>query len=246
MATFVMVHGAWHGGWCFDALRPLIEARGHAMIAPDLPGMGGSDAELAACTLTGWGDFIADICRSAAGAGPVILVGHSRGGIVISTAAEAAPDAITALVYVCAVLLPDGVSRSTWKSSRPANPAFDAIMQRHPSAPATVIDPGGAAAVFAQLSPPALADAAMARLVAEPDGPRQTPLSLSDARYGSVPRHYIECLQDRTIPIADQRAMQALLPCASVTALDCDHSPFLSAPGALADALIAIATEATR
>jgi pimeloyl-ACP methyl ester carboxylesterase len=67
------------------------------------------------------------------------------------------------------------------------------------------------------------------------------PLALTDARYGSVPRHYIECLNDRVIPIADQRAMRALQPCASVTSLEADHSPFLSTPQALADALLNIA-----
>jgi pimeloyl-ACP methyl ester carboxylesterase len=239
MATFVLVHGAWHGGWCFDSVRLLLEAEGHAVVAPDLPGMGGSDADLNGATLEEWGHFIADICNGAVQ--PVILAGHSRGGIVISTAAEAAPGAVKALVYICAMLLPSGMSRGEWRAQQQPNPAFDAIIARHPTAAATVINTENAASVFAQMSPPDPVARAMSRLVAEPDRPRLTPLSLTDARYGSVPRHYVECLQDRTIPIADQRAMQALQPCASVTAIDCDHSPFLSAPRALADALLAIA-----
>lgn len=243
MATFVLVHGAWHGGWCFDGVRPLLEAEGHAVLAPDLPGMGGSDADLNGATLEGWGRFIAELCEGAAK--PVILAGHSRGGIVISTAAEAAPGAVKALVYICAMLLPSGMSRGEWKAQQQLNPAFDAIVRRHPAARATVIDTENAADVFAQMSPPDQVALAMTRLVAEPDRPRLTPLSLTNARYGSVPRHYIECLQDRTIPIADQRAMQALQPCVSVTAIDCDHSPFLSAPRALADALLVIAKGAS-
>jgi pimeloyl-ACP methyl ester carboxylesterase len=244
MATFVLVHGAWHGGWCFEPIRPLLEAAGHVVLTPDLPGMGGSDAVLSACTLEGWGRFIADLCEGAAQ--PVILAGHSRGGIVVSTAAEAAPGAINALVYICAMLLPSGMSRGAWKALAEPNPAFDAIIERHPTAPATIINPAHAADVFAQMSPPDQVAAAMKRLVAEPDRPRLTPLSLTEARYGSVPRHYIECRQDRTIPIADQRAMQALQPCQSVTALDCDHSPFLSAPRDLAEALLAIAEGETQ
>ena len=51
MATFVLIHGSWHGGWCFDEVRALLETQGHAVIAPDLPGMGGNEAELAAVTL---------------------------------------------------------------------------------------------------------------------------------------------------------------------------------------------------
>jgi pimeloyl-ACP methyl ester carboxylesterase len=238
MATFVMIHGAWHGGWCFDSLRPLLEAEGHQMIAPNLPGMGGDEAALAAVRLEDWGSFVAEHCRAAKG--PVILCGHSRGGLVISEAAEQAPDAISALVYICAMLLPNGMSRASFKELSEPNPAFDSIIHHLPHGHGMVIDPEGAIPVFAQLSPVEEAQAAIARLVSEPMSPRTAKMCLSEARYGSVPRHYVECRFDRTIPITDQRRMQLLLPCATVTALDADHSPFLSAPKALVDALLAV------
>jgi pimeloyl-ACP methyl ester carboxylesterase len=242
MATFVMIHGAWHGGWCFDALRPLLEAKGHQMIAPDLPGMGGDEATLAAVTLEDWAEFAAAICVEADA--PVILCGHSRGGIVISEAAERAPDSIAALIYICAMLVPSGQSRADMRAANQPNPGFDAIRSTVPCG--SVIDARGATSVFAQLSPPNLAAAAMKRLVTEPEAPTNTPLQLTDARYGTVPRHYIECLADRAITIADQRRMQVTLPCASVTTLDTDHSPFLSAPRDLANALLTIAEGLTQ
>ncbi|MFM9852067.1 MAG: alpha/beta fold hydrolase [Sphingomonadaceae bacterium] len=237
MATFVMIHGAWHGGWCFDTLRPLLEAKGHQMIAPDLPGMGGSEAELAAVTLGGWADYVAAIVRDADA--PVILCGHSRGGVVISETAERVPEKMAALVYICAMLLPSGMSREEMRKVNDPNPDFNAIRSNVPGG--TVIDKSMAVPIFAQLSPPDLAAAAAARLVAEPAKPMGTMLALTEARYGSVPRHYIECLHDRTIPISDQRRMQTLQPCASVTSLAADHSPFLSTPTELAGALIAVA-----
>ncbi len=238
MATFVMIHGAWHGGWSFDALRPYLAAAEHDMIAPDLPGMGGTDDELAAVTLSGWADFASDICSAAQQ--PVILCGHSRGGIVISETAERVPDKVSALVYICAIMLPGGLSRASWREHATPNPAFMDIQINLPSGLGTIVDTSRAPSVFAQLSPPDLVSQAMARLVAEPSGPRTTTLKLGDA-YDSVPRHYIECLHDLTIPIADQRKMQALQPCRTVTSLEADHSPFLSAPRALADALLLIA-----
>jgi pimeloyl-ACP methyl ester carboxylesterase len=238
MATFVLIHGAWHGGWCFDTIRPLLEKEGHRVIAPDLPGMGGSDEELAAVSLTGWADWAADLVRAVGE--PVILGGHSRGGIVISEVAERVPELVSALVYICAMMIPDGMSRAEWRLRAEPNPAFAAIQKPHPSGHAKLIDTTHAAAVFAQLSPPDQVAAAFARLKAEPDGPRTDRLHLTAERYGRVPRHYVECLHDRTIPIGDQRAMQLLQSCATVTALEADHSPFLSTPRELADALLAI------
>lgn len=244
MATFVLIHGAWHGGWSFERIQPMLEAVGHTVIAPDLPGMGGTDEELAAATLASWADFVADICIIAQK--PVILCGHSRGGLVLSETAERIPTEIAALVYICAMMLPTGLSREQWRERAAPNPDFRAVIQPHPSGIATVIDRSRAAPVFAQLSPPDLVEAAFDRLMAEPDQPRLTELNLSQTRYGSVPRHYIECLHDRTIPISDQRMMQDLQPCASVTSLDADHSPFLSCPRELADALLKIAAEIER
>jgi pimeloyl-ACP methyl ester carboxylesterase len=239
MAHFVLIHGAWHGGWCFDTLGPLLVERGHTVTAPDLPGMGGSDNELAAVTLAGWADYIADVCEQTGE--QVILAGHSRGGIVISEVAERIPDRIDALVYICAMMLPPNMSREMLKDHVEPNPAFQAIIKPHGNRVATVVDQARAPDIFAQLSPRDMAVAAAARLVAEPSAPRFTPLTLTDALYGSVSRHYIECLADRAIPLADQRLMQRLQPCASVTSLDADHSPFLSTPQALADALCGIA-----
>lgn len=240
MATFVLVHGSWHGGWCFDPVRSILEAAGHEVIAPDLPGMGGDEAALRAVSLQGWADFVADLCRGAAQR-PVVLAGHSRGGLVVSQAAETAPEAIDALVYICAMMLPDGVSRAMFKAMEGPNPRFDAIIAPVHGGAGTVVDPAAAGEVFAQLSPPALVDAAMARLVAEPHGPRSTPLRLSAQRFGSLPRTYVECTADRTIPIASQRRMQAMVPGAEVVTLDADHSPYLSRPAELAAALIAAA-----
>lgn len=240
MASFILIHGSWHGGWCFDLVREILEAAGHEVVAPDLPGMDGDEAELRQVTLQGWAEFAAGLCQQATQS-PVILAGHSRGGLVISQAAEAAPQAMDALVYICAMMLPSGISRAEFKKLEEPNPAFDAIISPVFGGAGTIVDPAAGRDVFAQLSDQRLADQAMARLMIEPHGPRAAPLQLSPARFGSLPRTYIECSQDRTIPISSQRKMQHLLPGAAVVTLYADHSPFLSRPQELAAALIAAA-----
>ena len=239
MAGIVLIHGSWHGGWCFDPVAEILRARGHAVLAPTLPGMGGTAEELAAVTLEGWADFALEHCRRlrAEIGGPVVLAGHSRGGLVVSTAAERDPQAMDALVYICAMMLPTGLSRAEFKKLEGPNPAFDAIISPVHGGVGTVVDPAAAGAVFAQVSPPDLVAAALPRLIAEPHGPRSEKLTLTPERWGRLPRTYVECTQDRTIPIDSQRKMQQFSPGARVVTLDADHSPYLSRPVELADAL---------
>ena len=63
MAGFVLIHGAWHGGWCFDPVTALLCERGHKVVAPDLPGMGGDAESLRGVTVQGWAEFTAGLCH---------------------------------------------------------------------------------------------------------------------------------------------------------------------------------------
>lgn len=242
MAGFVLIHGSWHGGWCFDEVAARLRAAGHAVRAPTLPGMGADEAGLRSVTLQGWAEFAArqsaELKAELHGA-PVVLAGHSRGGLVISQAAETDPVAMDALVYICAMMLPDGMSRAAFKALEEPTPDFDALISPVHGGAGTVVDPARAGAVFAQLSPPDLVAAALPRLLAEPHGPRSTPIAVTPERWGRLPRTYIECTADRTIPIASQRKMQEMSPGAKVVTLESDHSPYLCCPQQLADALIA-------
>jgi esterase/lipase len=64
MAGFVLIHGAFHAGSCFDPVTEILVARGHMVSAPTLPGMGGDEAALRAATLDAWADFTLTACRS--------------------------------------------------------------------------------------------------------------------------------------------------------------------------------------
>lgn len=241
MAGFVLIHGSWHGGWCFDTVAAILAARGHTVVAPTLPGMGGTAEEMAAVTLEDWGDFAAQHCadlKDRLGGAPVVLGGHSRGGLVVSTAAERHPEGMDSLAYICAMMLPAGLSRAEFKEIVGPNAPFEAIIKPLHGSIATVIDPlDGAGDVFAQLSPPDAVAAVLPRLMAEPSEPRRQKIVVTPERWGSKPRTYIECTQDRTIPIDSQRRMIAMSPGAQVITLEADHSPYLSMPEALADAL---------
>ncbi|MBA3793374.1 MAG: alpha/beta fold hydrolase [Rubrobacter sp.] len=106
MSTFVLVHGGWNGGWCWEKVVPLLEETGHKVEAPDLPGLGDDRTPISEVSLQGYADRIAQVLD--AQPEPVVLVGHSSGGTVISQTAEQRPDKVKLLVYLAAFLLRDG------------------------------------------------------------------------------------------------------------------------------------------
>ncbi|MBN8818272.1 MAG: alpha/beta fold hydrolase [Sphingomonas sp.] len=244
MASFLMIHGAWHGGWCFDRLRQPLEAAGHIMAAPDLPGMGGDARVLARVSLDRWAAFAVEEAGKLPG--PVILCGHSRGGIVISQAAELAPEAFSDLVYIAAALVPDGQSLYDVTGAQERTAAFNAGLSPVADGLGIALSAQAAIPAFYNCCTPPDQVVNAARLVVEPARPLGTALRLSSDRFGSLPRHYVECVHDRTFDLDTQRAMQAALPCESVATLDSDHSPFVCVPDALARALASIAQRRER
>jgi len=235
MANFVLIHGAMHGGWCWERVVPLLARHGHHVIAPDLPG-----TDPAAVTLKTLSRFTIDLLH--AQPGKSILVGHSFGGMVISEAAESAPDRIETLVYLTA-LLPRNGSSAFDLTGREEAPDGKARIELHPSQDGATVTakPAEARAFLYGETPDEWAERAVSRLVPQPLAPLKTPASLSDANFGRVPRAYVECLRDRILPLSFQRAMHAASPCGTVLNIDTDHSPFYSAPEATATHLLQIA-----
>jgi pimeloyl-ACP methyl ester carboxylesterase len=167
---------------------------------------------------------------------PAILLGHSMGGMSITAAAERAPERVAKLVYLCAYLPRDG--ESVLGLAAGVDPA-SIVMDTQFSADglsATVGDASLKAAFYADCSEEDIAFA-RGRLRPLPVQPATVPVHITPERFGRVPRVYIECTEDRAIPIANQRAMAAASPPVEVHTLMTSHSPFFSAPSALADIL---------
>ena len=237
MAHYVLVHGGQHGAWCWERLIPLLDAAGHRVTAPDLAGMGQDRTPFAPDALAQWADQIAALIEREAE--PVILVGHSRGGLVISEVAERVPDRIRRLVYLAAFLLPPGASMmQSLVDYMPGGPPPIIIDEESGT---VMLKPGVAEPMFYNLCSPEDAAACVARLSPEPIQTMSQGLRISMERFGQVPRAYIETTHDRAIALEHQRAMQADLPCEKILRIDSDHSPFYSAPLQLRDALLALA-----
>jgi pimeloyl-ACP methyl ester carboxylesterase len=231
MSRFVLVHGAWHGAWCWEKVVPLLTVRGHQVRAIDLPGHGDDPAPPGA---VGFDDYVARMGAVLAAPGePPILVGHSLGGAVITDAADRWPERIRALVYLCAIL-PDG------PEAMARFRATEALMAGvRPTADGSVmdLDPAVVRDAFYHDCSDEDAARAAARLRPQPAGGFQMTFELAPDRFGRVPRHYVECTEDRAIDIAVQREMHRRMPC-TVHTLPASHSPFYSMPERLADVLV--------
>jgi len=225
-ATVILVHGAWHGSWCWRRLIPLIEQRGIEVLAPDLPSVGGTDAE----NLSSDAQAVCALAEPAEG--PVLLCGHSYGGMVISLAASLS-NTVTRLVYLCAFMPEDGQSLAEIGGGRlaPWIRQFDdgtalPDLERAGDLFYADCDPATRAWAVAQLRRQRVA--AYAEPVPAP-------------AWKQIDSTYIVCSEDRALPPDLQRGLFA--PRAARTLeLNSSHSPFLSQPAALAELLASIAT----
>lgn len=225
----ILVHGAWHGGWCWAALQAELDRRGVPSLAPDLPGHGASGEPLG--DLYGDADAVAALAQRLAR--PVVLAGHSYGGMVITQAATQAGN-ISELVFVAAFVPDEGDSLMGLLGGFEQRRVALGLATRPGSSDATSsVDPAGATAAFYHLAPPPVAAAAVARLGEQPVASFVQPVT--GAPLANLRSTYVLCRHDEAIHPDHQAIMAAR--CATTVTLDADHSPFLTHVTEVADLL---------
>lgn len=221
-STIMLVHGAWHGSWCWDAVVPLLHAKGIATAVVDNPSVTQPGSDLAAD---------GDNLRAAldAIAGPIVLVGHSYGGAVI-TDAGTHPN-VEHLVYLTAFALDAGESLTDNQLAGGDDMKLAEALQF--DGDVINVEPARVAEFFYHDCTPEDAAAAASRL-----RPMSLAAMMGTAReiaWREKPSTYVVCTDDRAIPVALQRACAQRTN--AVLELATSHSPFLSRPDELADLL---------
>jgi pimeloyl-ACP methyl ester carboxylesterase len=224
VTTFALIHGGFHGGWCWDLLTPELEARGHRVVAPDLPITDPScgNREYAAVVVAALERADDD----------VIVVGHSQGGTTVPYVAVRRP--VRKLVYLAAAVPTPGESFAEYLAAHPAFlrlPAGDVFDEWG----CMTVTNDVARTTFFDDCPQTVANWAVSRLRHQATTPVAELCRLASTT--EWPAEYIRCLDDRALdPDGCARLAKDRL---GLTAreLSGGHSPFLTRPAELASLL---------
>jgi pimeloyl-ACP methyl ester carboxylesterase len=226
--NIILVHGAWHAASCWDNI--IIGLQAFASVYPvNMPGRTAENSRAyRQITLSNYVNAV-ESCLSQLSE-PTILVGHSLAGLTISQVAENHPDKIKKIIYLTAFIPRSGECMFDITASI-KTPGISTEITASPKENKIDIQPSQrTCSLFYNTTNQLLADKALNRLFPEPLKPFATPVTLSNACYGRVPKAYIKCLNDQALLPVDQEIMIKKSNISEVYFLQTDHSPFLSNP----------------
>ncbi len=227
MKIFILIHGSWHSAWNWHKVVPLLEQAGHQSIAIDLPGMGRDKTPIGEVKMKSTIEKICEIIDDIDG--KVILVGHSKNGIMISQVAERRPDKIEKLIYLAAYLVPNGKTQREY-SVRDTEGWLKPYVTQHPETSSHTLQTSIYKEGLYHDCEDDITEMAKVILSHEPVESGMATLELTEENYGRVPRYYIECTEDRAVTPFIQKIMYTETPCKKVYSMPTSHSPFFSRP----------------
>ncbi len=236
MTHFLLIHGSWHGAWCWHKIAPRLTGFGHSVTVPDLLGRGARRRPAQLISLRAMAHDIGKHLRTDQ---KTTLVVHSRYGILASTLSDMFPDRIERVVYLASFMIADrqraaGYFRADKASvltpyvSISKSGMWDAL---HPD----IYREG----LYHDCSDDDVA-LASSLLCREPLRPALTRLRLSKERYGTVPRAYIRLTEDRAVTIGLQDKCIDFVGVDRVESLQASHSAYFSKPDALCQKILAV------
>jgi pimeloyl-ACP methyl ester carboxylesterase len=242
MATYVLVHGGAHGGWCYQRVAQLLRAAGHEVYTPTLTGLGershllrpGIDLDLHITDVVAVLDY--EDLRD------VILVGHSYGGMVITGVADRAAERVGRIVYLDAANPVNGqslvdVAGPIINATRPSGQVVDGVE--------LVLLPFPEAGRFYGVTDPDDVAWMADRLTGHPWSCFEQPLRLTnEAALWTIPQYHIVCTS--TLATRDPQLMDTARAAGRLWAIDTGHDLMITEPVAVTDALLEVAADRAR
>ena len=243
MATFVLVHGAWHGGWCWWKTAPLLRKAGHTVLAPSLTGLGDREhlARKMPPAVLNLDLHIRDITAllQSNDINDAILVGHAYAGMVITGTAELCPERISALVYVNGVAPAHGEAMID-QLEAVRGPEFVARIRDYIATGEPFMAQPTTAEEIEQrwaISDPADQDFVLPRLSPQPTLTFAQPVRMGNAAAAALRREFVLCSESGFEPVAQHAADHGW----GVHHIDTGHDPMITAPAELSEILNRIA-----
>lgn len=232
--AIALVHGAFEDAHIWDAVSAKLQANGYRVINVDLPGR--PSAPMASNLVSNelYRDTVLKAIKGESK--PVVLVGHSFGGIAVSTVAEAAPTKIKTAVYLAAYLPQDGDSMLSLAKEDRDSKAGPALMIDETKGMISV-KYSARADLFANGAPEGLRKMLPDLIIDEPLGPIATPVKLTAERFGKVDKVYIHTAQDQVVSPYLQQKMVVATPVRMEFTLNTGHTPFLTDVAGLVSAI---------
>ena len=232
MTTFALIHGAWHGAWCWDPLVPELERRGHRAVAVDLP------CDDPAATTMDNAQLVAESLADTTGgadADDIVVVGHSLGGVTAVVVPLLRP--VRKVVLLAALVPRPGRSLGDVMASEPdtTTEEFNAVPRRVGEHGAVSWDPDVAAAFFYRACDPDTARWAAAKLRTQVWTTSREPCPLD--KWPDCELASIVCSEDELLAPAWSRRIAREVLGVEPVELPGGHFPMLAIPSQLADAL---------
>lgn len=244
MTTFVLVHGAWHGGWCWWKTAPLLRQASHLVHTPSLTGLGDREhlARLIPPAVLNLDLHIRDIIQllDSDDLSDVILVGHAYAGMVITGVAELRPERITALVYVNGVAPADGEAMID-QLAAVRGPEFVARIQQYIAGGEPFMAQPTTAPEIAQrwaITDPDDQAFVLTRLSSQPTLTFAQPVRTGNPEAAALRREFILCSESGFESVAEHAAASGW----GVHHIETGHDPMITAPEELSQILLNIAT----
>jgi pimeloyl-ACP methyl ester carboxylesterase len=236
----IMVHGSWHWGACFEKVSNLLAEAGYAVATPDLTSHGYDDH--AYDSFSTMGEYVQPVEKMLQNTKePVVLLGHSMGGVTLTYLAEKYPEKISKLIYLTAFMSPKGKTANDYIMAGAKNPSVKELFEL-----LTPVNNNRGlelnmkrldlikAAFYADCSDHDVKVAAGNVIAITSLVPNVYVSEITPERFGRIPRVYIECTSDKAIAIETQRMMIKDVPGAKVVTIDTSHSSFFSKPSEVA------------
>ena len=232
MKHFILVHGAWEGSWSWEGTAPVLEGGGHAVTAVGLAGSYGNEQPISQVTMASYVKTVADIVRPLDH--PIVLVGHSLGGAVISQVAELLPEKIERLVYVAAFLLSNGDSVLEAMKRDPAGQFLPKLAFSDDETAVSASEATWRDVAFHDVAEMATLPALERMAEQQATEPFVAKIAVSEENFGTVPKTFIRTDLDKIVTPALQEEMLGNWKVEHVHRLPSGHFPTLSMPDELA------------